>query len=43
MLAPALGSLVLARLGAGALWGGCLVVCCAAAALHVRVTGRRHR
>lgn len=40
MVAPALGSLVLARLGSEALWGGCLVVCLAAAALHLRVTGR---
>lgn len=40
MVAPALGSLVLARLGSGALWGGCLIACLAAAALHLRVTGR---
>lgn len=38
--APVIGSLVLARLGSGALWGGCLVACLAAAALHVRITGR---
>jgi MFS family permease len=40
MVAPVLGSLVLARLGSGALWGGCLVACLAAAALHLRITGR---
>jgi MFS family permease len=39
-LAPALGSLVLVRLGSGALWGGCLAACLVAAALHLRVTGR---
>jgi MFS family permease len=38
VLAPTLGSLVLARLGAGALWGGCLVVCLTAATLHLRFT-----
>ncbi len=38
VLAPTLGSLVLAHLGAGALWGGCLVVCLAAATLHLRFT-----
>ena len=43
MLAPTMGSLVLARLGSTALWGACLVVCFAAAALHLLVTGRRHR
>jgi MFS family permease len=37
-LAPALGSLVLARLGAPALWSGCVVLCLAAAALHRQVT-----
>jgi MFS family permease len=41
VLAPTLGSLVLARTGAVALWGGCLVACFAAAALHLRFTGRR--
>ncbi|HSZ81896.1 MAG TPA: MFS transporter [Polyangia bacterium] len=41
VLAPTLGSLVLARLGAVALWGGCLVACFAAGALHLRFTGRR--
>ena len=41
ILAPTLGTLVLARLGAHALWAGCLAVCLAAAALHLRVTGRR--
>jgi len=39
-LAPALGSLVLVRRGASTLWLGCLAACLAAAALHVRVTGR---
>jgi MFS family permease len=39
-LAPTLGSLVLARLGPSALWTGCLGLCLAAAALHLRVTGR---
>ncbi|HEX4406586.1 MAG TPA: MFS transporter [Polyangia bacterium] len=43
VLAPTLGSLVLARLGAGALWIGCLVVCFTAGALHLRLTGRRQR
>jgi MFS family permease len=38
VLAPTLGSLVLAHLGAGALWGGCLVACLAAATLHLRFT-----
>jgi MFS family permease len=38
--APAVGSLVLARLGSSALWVGCLAVCLAAAGLHLRVTGR---
>jgi predicted MFS family arabinose efflux permease len=40
-VAPTLGSLVLARLGAPALWLGCLVVCLAAAALHLEITARR--
>ena len=40
-VAPILGSLVLARLGAPALWLGCLVVCLAAAALHLKITARR--
>ncbi len=39
MLAPTLGTLVLARRGAGALWVGCLAVCLLAAALHLRFTG----
>ncbi len=34
-VAPTLGSLVLARLGAPALWLGCLALCLAAAALHL--------
>jgi MFS family permease len=38
--APALGSLVLVRLGPVALWLGCLGVCLAAAGLHLRFTGR---
>jgi MFS family permease len=41
LIAPVLGTLVLARAGAHALWGGCLVVCLAAAGLHMRVTGRQ--
>jgi MFS family permease len=41
MLAPTLGALVLARAGAQALWGACLACCFLAAALHLRVTGRR--
>jgi MFS family permease len=41
--APALGSLVLARLGSTALWAGCLGVCFAAAGLHLKVTGRKVR
>jgi MFS family permease len=40
-VAPLLGSLVLARLGAPALWLGCLGVCLAAAALHLRSTAGR--
>ena len=40
-VAPMLGSLVLARLGAPALWLGCLAVCLAAAALHLKITARR--
>jgi MFS family permease len=40
VVAPALGSLVLARLGSAALWGGCFAACLAAAALHLTVTGR---
>ncbi|HEY8924048.1 MAG TPA: MFS transporter [Polyangia bacterium] len=43
MAAPVLGSLVLARAGSTALWGGCLVACFTAAALHLRITGRRLR
>jgi MFS family permease len=38
VLAPMLGSVVLAHLGARALWGGCLVACLAAATLHLRFT-----
>jgi MFS family permease len=41
LLAPVLGTFVLARLGSGALWGGCLVACLAAAALHQRLARRR--
>jgi MFS family permease len=40
VVAPALGTFVLARFGATALWVGCLVACFAAAALHARVTAR---
>jgi MFS family permease len=40
-VAPILGSLVLARLGAPALWLGCLAVCLAAAVLHLEITARR--
>jgi len=43
MAAPVLGSLVLASAGSTALWGGCLVACFTAAALHIRITGRRLR
>jgi MFS family permease len=42
-LGPVTGSLVLARLGAPALWGGCLVACLVAAGLHVALTGRGRR
>jgi MFS family permease len=42
-LAPALGSLVLARLGSTALWLGCLGLCFVAAGLHLGVTGRNVR
>ena len=41
--APALGSLVLARLGSTALWAGCLGVCLLAAVLHLKITGRRRK
>jgi MFS family permease len=41
-VAPMLGSLVLARLGAPALWLGCFAICLAAAALHLKITARRH-
>ena len=40
-VAPILGSLVLARLGAPALWLGCLGICFVAAALHLKSTARR--
>jgi MFS family permease len=41
LIAPVVGTLVLARLGSAALWAGCLVVCLAAAALHQRLARRR--
>jgi MFS family permease len=41
LLAPMLGTLVLARLGSGALWSGCLLACLAAAALHQRLARQR--
>jgi MFS family permease len=40
-VAPLLGSLVLARLGAPALWLGCLGLCFVAGALHLKITERR--
>jgi len=40
-VAPTLGSLVLARRGAPALWLGCLAVCLTAATLHLKSTARR--
>jgi MFS family permease len=47
MVAPTLGSFVLARWGPHALWSGCAGVCLVAAALHLRVTAGaargRHR
>jgi MFS family permease len=43
VLAPTLGTFVLARFGSSALWLGCLVVCFVAAALHARVTARARR
>jgi MFS family permease len=43
VLAPALGTFVLARFGSRALWLGCLVTCFVAAALHARVTSRGRR
>jgi MFS family permease len=43
MIAPALGSLVLTRLGGPALWLGCLGACLGAAGLHLTVTARRSR
>ena len=42
-VAPTLGSLVLARRGAPALWLGCLAVCLVAAALHLRTTAGHQR
>lgn len=39
-LAPVLGAAVLAHLGGGALWLGCLLGCLLAAALHLRFTVR---
>jgi MFS family permease len=41
MLAPIVGTFVLARLGAPALWLGCLAVSFAAAALHLRIARGR--
>ena len=41
MIAPVLGSLVLSRLGGGALWIGCLIACSIAAILHATVSARR--
>jgi MFS family permease len=38
---PALGTFVLARLGSATLWLGCLAVCLAAAALHLRAAAAR--
>ncbi|HVU53026.1 MAG TPA: MFS transporter [Polyangia bacterium] len=43
VLAPTLGTFVLARFGSRALWLGCLAVCFTAAALHARVTARARR
>jgi MFS family permease len=43
MIAPVLGSLVLAHLGGRALWLGCLVACLAAAVLHLTITAGRSR
>jgi len=43
MVAPLVGSLVLARLGGPALWLGCLAAGLAAGALHLLYTGRRLR
>jgi MFS family permease len=40
VVAPTVGTFVLARFGATALWVGCLVACFAAAALHARHTAR---
>ncbi|MDB4982218.1 MAG: putative integral rane transport protein [Myxococcales bacterium] len=39
MVAPTLGTFVLARHGAHALWFGCLGACVVAAGLHLRITG----
>ena len=39
IVAPALGSMVLAHLGSAALWGGCFAACLGAAALHLLITG----
>jgi MFS family permease len=41
VLAPTIGTFVLARLGGRALWGGCLVASLAAAVLHLRLARRR--
>jgi MFS family permease len=43
VIAPALGTFVLARAGGRALWLGCLVCCLVAATLHLRVTARAPR
>jgi MFS family permease len=43
VVAPSLGTFVLARFGSRALWLGCLVVCFVAAALHLRVTSAARR
>jgi MFS family permease len=43
VLAPTLGTFVLARFGSRALWLGCLAVCFVAAALHARFTARARR
>jgi MFS family permease len=43
VVAPTLGTFVLARLGGPGLWLGCLAACLVAGALHARVTARGRR
>ena len=42
-VAPALGALVLGKLGGSALWSGCFVLGCVAGALHLAIGPARRR